>query len=282
MLAMKQSSVARGLADVTAHIRRHLNEPLDLNDLADRAGFSRYHFHRVFRAVVGEPLAAYVRRERLQQSALALRRTNQSITALALEAGYDTPSAFTRAFTEHFGVTPSEFRRDDSTPVVPQHALPRFRGEPMAVRVITLPARRLLALRHVGSYRNVGDAFARLLAIAAPRNLVTDATEFLGLSYDDPDAIAESALRFDACMTAGGEVVPEPLRWLEHAGGKHAVYRHCGPYQLLEHVFDRMFDLVVFSGEYELRDAPCVEIYRNDPKAVKTEDLITDVCIPIL
>jgi AraC family transcriptional regulator len=282
MLAMKQSSVAHGLANVTAYIRRHLNEPLDLAELAARAGFSRYHFHRVFRAVVGEPLAAYVRRERLQLAALTLRGRVRCVTAVALDAGYQTHSAFTRAFTEHFGVTPTAFRSDDSTPVVPHHALPRFRGRAMDVTVVTLPARRLLGLRHVGSYRTVGEAFERLHALAGQRRLIAATTEFLGLSHDDPAAAEESELRFDACITSDCESVQAPLRLLELAGGRHAVYRHQGPYQLLEHIFDRMFDAVVFSSSFELRDAPCVEMYRNDPRLVEEEELVTDVCIPIV
>lgn len=281
MLAMKRTDVAGGVANVTAHIRAHLQEPLDLARLADLAGFSRYHFHRVFRAVVGEPLAAYIRRERLQRAALALRHGDADVTAVALDAGYETPSAFSRAFGEHFGVTPSAFRSDDTVPVVPAHAWPRFRGNPMEVRVEVLPPRRLVALRHVGSYRKAGNAFEQLVALAGARGLIVPGTEFLGLSYDDPEAVGEDALRLDACITSSQDSVDEPLRVIEHAGGRHAVYRHVGPYQLIEHVFDRLFDAVVFSGVHELRDAPCVEIYRNDPASVTPGELITDVCIPI-
>jgi AraC family transcriptional regulator len=281
MLAMKRTDAAEGLANAAAYIRGHLNDPLDLTELADRAGFSRFHFHRVFRAVVGEPLAAYVRRERLQWAAGRLRDGGRDVTSIALEAGYETPSAFARAFREHYGVAPSAFRDDASLPIVPEHALPRFRGRPMDVGVIELPPRRLFALRHVGSYRKVGAAFERLLKIAGESGLMRPGTEVLGLSYDDPDSTLAEELRFDACITARDAKPPEPLYVLEHEGGRHAAYRHVGPYQLLEHVFDRLFDAVVFSGIYRLREAPCIEIYQNDPHVVEPQELITDVCIPI-
>ena len=279
MLVMERTDVAGGLARVVAYIRSHLSEPLDLCELAARASFSRFHFHRVFRAVAGEPLAAFIRRERLQRAALELRRGGD-VGRIGLDAGYDTHSAFARAFKEHFGVTPSAFRNDRSLPVVPEHAMPRFRGHSMDVTVQEFPPRRLLALRHVGPYRNAGGAFAQLVQLAVQRGLLTPSTEFLGLSYDSPDDVDEEQLRFDACITSSAAPA-EPLCEIVHDGGKHAVYRHVGPYQLIEHVFDRLFDAVVFSDIYVVRDAPCVEIYRNDPETVPPAELITDVCIPI-
>ena len=278
---MNRGDVTSGLASAIAYIRAHLDESLDLAALATRAGFSPFHFHRVFRALVGESLGAYIRRERLQRAALALRNGKREITELALEAGYETHSAFTRAFNEHFGVTPSAFRSDESTPIVPAHALPQFQGKPMDVAVVELPPRRLLAFHQLGSYRNVGAAFAKLREIESARGFISDRTEFLGLSYDDPGSVDEDRLRFDACMTSSDERVCDPLHVLHFEGGRHALYRHVGPHHLLEHVFDRMFDAVVFSGSHTLRDAPCIEIYRNEPSAVQNAEPITDVYIPI-
>jgi AraC family transcriptional regulator len=72
MDVMKRPELSAGLAGIAAHIRANLGEPIMLGELAALAGFSPYHFHRVFRAVFGEPLGAYVRRERLQRAAAAL------------------------------------------------------------------------------------------------------------------------------------------------------------------------------------------------------------------
>lgn len=282
MVVMKRTDVATGLAEITAYIRSNLAGPLDLAEMAARAGFSRYHFHRVFRAVAGEPLAAYVRRERLQRAARALRDGDDDVTELALRVGYDSPSSFTRAFTDHYGVPPTEFRSDGSLPVVPPHALPRFRSRTMEFGIETLEPLRLLGLRVTGTYRySVPAAFERLVSIARTNGLIGARTQFLGLSYDNPEMIEASELRFDACITSDADPVDE-LRRIDFSGGRFAVYRHTGPYELLEHVFDRLFDAVIFSGECELRDAPCLEIYRNDPETTQQKELLTDVCIPIV
>jgi AraC family transcriptional regulator len=282
MMAMKPNDVSAALADVAYYIRTHLDQPLELSVLSDLAGFSRYHFHRIFRALAGESLAAYVRRERLQRAAVRLRETVDEIAGIGMEAGYDSPSAFSRIFASHFGVTPSEFRADGSVPVVPSHAFPAFRSRPMEYRVEELPSLRLLAVRRTGRYRHSAPAaFQSLLEIARRHNLIDEDTMFLGLSYDSPEAHEDDELRFDACITSSEPPVEE-LHVVEHRAGPYAIYRHQGPYHLIEHIFDRLLDAAILSGAHQLRDEPFVEINLNDPAVVEPKDLLTDVCVPIV
>lgn len=99
------------IADVMKYIRQHIHEPLDRERLAAVAGFSIPHFHRVFTAHVGESAISYVRRLRLERAARKLRMGAVDITEVALAAGYDTHAAFSKAFKQQFGLSPSEFRQ---------------------------------------------------------------------------------------------------------------------------------------------------------------------------
>ena len=99
------------IEEVMRYIRTHINEPLDRETLASIAGFSIPHFHRVFRAQVGESAAGYVRRLRLERAGRKLRMGAVDITEVALAAGYDSHAAFSKAFKQQFGVSPSEFRQ---------------------------------------------------------------------------------------------------------------------------------------------------------------------------
>src|SRR5512145_3034330 len=102
---------ADSIEDVMKYIREHINEPIDRETLADVAGFSVPHFHRVFTAHVGESAISYVRRLRLERAARKLRMGAVDITEVALAAGYDTHAAFSKAFRQLFGLSPSEFRQ---------------------------------------------------------------------------------------------------------------------------------------------------------------------------
>jgi AraC family transcriptional regulator len=99
------------MENVMRFIREHINEPLDRETLATVAGFSIPHFHRVFTAHVGESAASYVRRLRMERAGRKLRMGAVDITEVALAAGYDSHAAFSKAFKQQFGLSPSEFRQ---------------------------------------------------------------------------------------------------------------------------------------------------------------------------
>ena len=99
--------------DVQKYVREHTDEELNREVLAAVAGFSVPHFHRIFTAHVGENIASYVRRVRLERAGRKLRMGAVDITEVALAAGYDTHAAFSKAFKQHFGLSPSEFLQLD-------------------------------------------------------------------------------------------------------------------------------------------------------------------------
>lgn len=99
------------LTTVQQYVSRHLDEPLDRSVLATVAGFSVPHLHRIFVAWAGISVATYVRRQRLLRAGRKLRAGAVNITEVALAAGYDTHAAFSKAFKQHFGMSPSEFRQ---------------------------------------------------------------------------------------------------------------------------------------------------------------------------
>lgn len=88
------------------HIRQHLDEPMQLADLVKIAGFSPFHLHHLFTVFVGVPMAEYIRRLRLGRAAKKLLERSPSVTQIALEAGYDSPAAFSKAFRRAFGASP--------------------------------------------------------------------------------------------------------------------------------------------------------------------------------
>jgi AraC family transcriptional regulator len=98
------------IENIKLYIRKHINEPLNRDVLAELAGFSIPHFHRVFTAQTGESAASYIRRMRLERAARKLRMGAVDITEVARAAGYESHAAFGKAFKQQFGLSPSEFR----------------------------------------------------------------------------------------------------------------------------------------------------------------------------
>jgi AraC family transcriptional regulator len=92
-------------------IESHFSSDISLDEIADTAGLSRYHLSRVFGIVTGRSISGYIRARRLSVAAHALACGRSTILEVALDAGYGSHEAFTRAFREQFGVTPERVRK---------------------------------------------------------------------------------------------------------------------------------------------------------------------------
>jgi len=91
-------------------VTNSLDRALDLQELARRAALSQFHFHRVFRGMLGETPLELSRRLKLERAAHRLLHGDEPIIEVAFGAGYETHESFTRAFRSHFACSPSEFR----------------------------------------------------------------------------------------------------------------------------------------------------------------------------
>jgi AraC family transcriptional regulator len=104
-----RSRLLRGIDFIEAH----LADRVALGDAAAAAELSPYYFSRLFRALTGEPFAAYLRRRRLTVAAERLAGEGAEVpklVELAFDSGYDSQEAFTRAFKRCFGLTPGAYR----------------------------------------------------------------------------------------------------------------------------------------------------------------------------
>jgi len=126
---------ARRMHKVLAHIDQHLDETLELADLAEVAHFSAFHFHRVFAAWMGETLGDYLRRRRLETAALRLiAQPDLPVLSIALSVGFGSAEAFARAFKNRFACTPSGWRAQEARRHQAQlESLRAYRREPPAM-----------------------------------------------------------------------------------------------------------------------------------------------------
>jgi len=97
-------------------IESRLVDDINVSELAEQALFSRTHYQRLFRAMIGETVMEYVKKRRLQQAEWYLRETDDSVLDIALKFGYSSHEGFTRAFKSHFGVPPARYRKQYSLP----------------------------------------------------------------------------------------------------------------------------------------------------------------------
>jgi AraC family transcriptional regulator len=273
---------------VLVHIQQNLDAALDLEDLARIACFSPFHFHRIFRGMVGESVKEHVRRLRLERAAMRLKHTDRPVTGIAFEAGYETHESFSRAFKMLHGVSPSGFRKAPSSVQFlaagdPDHLGFHERNETaMDVRIETVAPMRVAFIRHTGPYDQVGPTWQRLCTHLGPKGLLGPSSLFLGVCHDDPEVTPQEKVRYDACVTvdetfsASDEVGVQVL-----AGGDYAIATHEGPYENLKVTYGEIYGVWLPGSGREPRPLPCFELYRNNPQEVAPADLRTDIYVPL-
>lgn len=283
---------------VVTHLVTHLDESADLASLANLACLSPFHFHRVFRGMVGETPLELLRRLRLERAAHVLLQTDESVTGVAFTAGYETHEAFTRAFRAAFGAAPSVFRRNSMARASlaaasglhynPLGNSPSFiprdtGGQYMQIELEHLPSLRLATVTHIGPYNQIGAAFERLGAIAGRAGLFAYPGALMVATYDnDPDATPPEELTSRAGISIPDDAaIPDGLTEQRLEGGPYARYTHIGPFDVLGDVWSRFMGEAIPASGHTLSAGPALEIYRSDMRTTPKEQLRTDLLVPV-
>ncbi|WMY73442.1 AraC family transcriptional regulator [Buttiauxella selenatireducens] len=282
---------ARRFEQVFAYIEQHLDSALTVEQLSEVACFSRFHFHRQFSQFCGISISRYITLMRLKRASFRLVNDPQErVINIALDAGFENPESFSRAFKNTFGLTPSEFRKD---PVwVDWHVHFQFPGrenqqrlENMDVKIITVEPMKVAVLEHLGDPMRVNNTVATFIEWRKASGLsdyITHGT--YGVPYSDPATTPGEEFRFDVCgelsKEAKGQVPENPQGVICKTlpGGRCAVVRHVGAY---ERISDSVYYLyrqwLPQSGE-ELRDFPVyfryLELDQNHPEHAQQTDIL--------
>jgi len=285
------------LLRVLVRIQRQLDAPLSLEELAALACFSPYHFHRLFTGMLGESLMSHIRRLRLERAATRLKLSRRQVIEVALEAGYESHEAFSRAFKSAFRMSPSRFRRckgalgqagaRSGVHYQEAQSLRNFRtmrtlNQNMKVTIKQVESMRVAFMRHVGPYSECGATWEKFLTFPGKEGLLGGDATFIGICHDDPEVTPPEKVRYDACVAVGPDFTPQGEIGVQTIPkGEYAVMTHIGPYDKLGQSYAKLLGQWLPRSGRELRSTPCFEVYLNSPESTAPEDLITDLYAPL-
>lgn len=261
----------------------------ELSQLAAVAHFSPFHFHRIYRALSGETVGQTVARLRLLRALRLLSEPAERVTETALSVGYETPQAFARAFRQAFDATPSELRGHKEQLDAAMHRLRRpamdADATPSAfqVEVVSVDPFRVVATRHEGDHRELGQTYGRLFGWAAEHALLERLAGIYGVPHDGAADTVPGQGSYDCALDLGGVDVQadEQAFPLELGGGLWACWRHVGSYDHLTALSDRLIDSWLPDSGYVLRDVLPFRHFFDDPDEVPEAALRADVYLPV-
>lgn len=273
-----------GLNAAIAYIEGHLEEDLNLKEASRIAGCSAYHFQRMFGYMAGVPLSEYIRRRKMSLAVSALM-AGERVIDVALDCGYDSPTAFNRAFKKIHGVAPSKIGEVGVSikAYPPIHFQITIKGEQaMDYRIVKKDAFKIIGVsmpldqeieKNFEAVPGMWDRAAADGTIFALASLMN--TEIHGLLGVSACNDAEAWTYYIA--VASTLDTPPSFEAYEVPAATWAVFPGAGAGTAIQELEMRIVREWLPTSGYEYGDAPDIEVYLNpDP-----ENATFEVWIPI-
>jgi AraC family transcriptional regulator len=284
------------------HIEQNLAGDTSLETLARVAGFSPFHFHRVFASVTGETIHDFVTRFRFER-AIALMRAapTKSLTSIAFESGFGSSSNFSRSFAQRYAINPSSLRnnesmrqfldsiRDANRTVANENTEGASSHDERAVndhvRIESRPALPVAYVRVTGGYLNPDALIAgyrRIEDWADGQHIARERSRLIGMSIDDPAVVPLAKCRYDFCRET--TLIPKPRSGVNHRtlpANKWAVLPCRGDLAEVDRCWTFLFREWLPRSGWQPAAMPALEVFHQRPEDIGWDRFDIDCCLPI-
>ncbi|MCL6295128.1 AraC family transcriptional regulator [Jejuia spongiicola] len=286
---------------VFKYIDENLDSDLSLDTVSKIAFFSPFHFHRIFKFITTEPLNAFVTRKRVEKSASSLIHKNFTISEISAKYGFKDNSSFTRTFKKYYGVSPTEFKKQNPNKFSKIRQLESKNGQEYPdydnyicvinnlkkwikmnakIEIKKMPKMDLAYVSSIGP-QNVADAYQKLIKWGTPQGLINEQTKMITIYHDSFKITEANKVRISACilLSKPNEIEGE-IGFATIEEGKFIV----GSFEIRLDEFEKSWTgLFVWMNEngYKKANRNPFEIYHNNFNEHPERKAIVDFHIPI-
>lgn len=298
-----QEEYIRRIHKVQDYIEYHLGQSLSIEELAGAAGFSKYHFSRIFQSILHEPLAHYVNRIRMEKALFLLaHRADKNMTDIAYELGFTDSAVFSRAFKNYHGISPREYRKEYSKNCKDSFLLSEYNKDaakkewkgnlfPVTgqITIVNMKEKQVAYVRYTGTYETLAKEYANLIQSlfvhADSQHLLADGqNRVLAIYHDNPEFGEESQFRTSLCLT-----VPEDIQVQEDGvlgrmkleGGLYAVGHFKIQQEQFSDAWNYMYQEWLTCSGYIPRNSYPFEVYLNNPDENESHIIEVDIYVPV-
>lgn len=287
----------QALENSIVYIENHLGEDITVEDVARAAGYSYYHLTRQFFAILGENVGSYIKRRRLADGAKKLLYTNKRIIDIAMENGFDSSEAFSRAFKAVYQVSPTLYRKnrldllisakERLAPKLLRHRVQNITVHP---KIVELPAIQVAGLRGQTTLRDnvlpqIWAQFNALVETIPNRKVggrafgICEACNEDNTIYSMNDNVLFSEVV--ATEVNGFTGLSEPFVAKTLKAGRYAVFTHKGSLALLKETFDYIWGTWFLGTQKKLDCREDFELYDERFLGYDHPDSQIELYIPI-
>lgn len=293
---------------VIDYIDNNIDKQLTLDELASISNFSKFHFHRIFQAFIGETPFQFILRIKLEKAAtLLLNNPSESITDIAHICGFSDISIFSRNFKNHFKQSATEWRSvkyaksnlskinsktkqseiKSSMYICKDSKTIKWRTNMKlnkSVEVKELQKTTVAYIRYIGPYKGDEKLFEnlwdKLCTWAGARGLLQlPDVKFIVIYHDDPNVADEKNLRMSVCVSVPADTkVDGEVGKMEIEAGKYVFARFELNGQQFQQAWEWVYGEWFPNSGYQPADGICFELYPEEPK---DGNFVVDICVPV-
>lgn len=287
---MKNNTQLQRYKKLLKFLDQKFKEDITIPDIEQACHYSYRNINRIFEALHHETIGKYIKRQKLERAAQYLKHSEESISEIAYEIGFSDVAAFSKAFKKRFNCSPSAFRKSAHAIQQLQQSLTQTKEEnrqPISFEVEQLPAFDMLALSYSGAYTDIKAIYktwTQFVNYASKHDLIDEHSIFLAEILDDDEISEQIHCRYNVGIVLQRPLGFEPaaLFTIKHIERQRYVkFLHQGSHESSIDTYQQIYSSWMLDIPYEMKDAPVLEFFLNDESSVATEDLLTEIYIPI-
>lgn len=269
------------------YIDANLEEDLTIEKLSEFACLSKHHFHRQFSSLFGITAFTYIKQARMKRASYQLAfKKDERIIDIAFSSGYQSPEAFSRAFSQTIGQSPSQFRDQPNwtlwdekhQKLKQQHT--DIEVLPRDVKIIKFSDVKVAAIDHFGSLNLIGNTINKLFSWCAENGISFEGGNFFNIvNVCEPDEFY-----CEICISINNRVEHNSYGVTEKIipGGRCALIRHIGSDESMSHTISYLYTHWLQNSDEILRDSPLfikrVSLMPDVPEA----EIVSDIYLPLM
>ncbi len=240
-------STSKQVDKALRHIEAHLKDELRLEDVADAANYSPWHFHRLFSACTGSTLGDYIRKRRLSEASKELVSGDRPIKQIAADYRFESQSAFTRSFKQLLGCTPGKMRAGCFPAFRFDPLEPKQRGETMQKpKIIHNPGMRVFGISCRSTVNNnvIPALWERFNQVCAGIPGSVKPGIAYGICYSDPgvEMTADTPFSYLAAIEVAPDAArPDGIEEMTLPAVDYAVFEHRGSLDTLQETIRALY-----------------------------------------
>jgi AraC family transcriptional regulator len=268
------------------YVHNHFDSYITAEDLAEVSGYSIFHFHRIFKDIVGQNVNNYIRNTRLEKASnLLLYNQHKTIEQISMDSGFSTATGFTSAFKKKFGMTPKQWRKggyeessNDSISMIEVDNNIEIK-DPEIVKEDEIP---MMYMRVYGYEDDMSDIWNHMIEWSESIGILNEPHRYIGLFHNHPSFSPYNEARYLACIqTTSNAFRSGKVGKCVISNGRFAKFKFTCKHKDLYKMMHLAYIKWLPDSSYEVRNFPGYVEYKNPKNLLNNGILECEFYMPV-